>query len=141
MTYFKGTALSFIVFSLCLYFTMLHPGSLGSWLPVYIIIFLIVYAVCFATEISIQIAEAYWYGKKMDWLSITAAILVSFPFWASPVLSVSIFTGAFGFYIGRKLPNNRLTLGLVPLPAFLLFTVILPFFIRIPLFFLKSFLL
>jgi hypothetical protein len=123
MTYFKGAALSFILFSLYLYFSLLNrsEGDNGIWYGVFVTGFFIVYAVCFATEMIIKIAETYSYEKKFDWLIIPAALIVSFPFWSFTSLFVSIFVGAFGFYTGRRLPNHRFILGLTPLPVVFVF--------------------
>ncbi|MDR7071392.1 hypothetical protein [Fictibacillus barbaricus] len=127
MNYLKGAALSFILFSLYLYFTLLNGSSEGEgiWYEAYVMGFLLVYTICFATEMFIKLAETQWHRKKFDWLIIPATCIISFPFLHFPPLYISIFVGAFGFFIGRRLPNNRFILSLTPLPLlFLAFFVI-----------------
>jgi hypothetical protein len=124
-TYVKGAAVSFLMFSLTLFLFSFSSNEDMEFIAVILPYALpIVYAVCFATEIFITLAEWKWYGRKFDWFIVPAALIVSFPFWNTPPFYIPILTGAIGYYFGRKLPDKPFVFGMAPLPVLLVIVVI-----------------
>jgi hypothetical protein len=116
-TFVKGAMLSFFMFSLVLYLFSLSATVYFEFLFFALpLAFPIIYAVCFATESFIILAEWKWYGRKFDWFIVPAALTISLPFWQDSLFSLPIFVGALGYYIGRKLPDHPLVFGLAAVP-------------------------
>ncbi|GGJ78319.1 hypothetical protein GGR02_003179 [Anoxybacillus voinovskiensis] len=91
--------LAFVTFALSL--SLLSTFSF--FVAIFPIVVLAVPFICAVTEAFVSFADEKW-GFKWDWVVVLGiATITSLPFYPSFVFVASIYMGALGYYIGRRL--------------------------------------
>lgn len=115
--FLKGVTVSFLMFFIS--FISLHhiilPSSNG-WFGIIPILFLIIYTTCLLTEGIITVLEWKYYNKHFEVVILLVAVIISLPFFGTISIISSIYVGALGYYLGRKIPDHWTVYAASPIP-------------------------
>ncbi|OSX54564.1 hypothetical protein [Anoxybacillus ayderensis] len=78
-------------------------STFSFFVAIFPFVVLAVLLICAVTEALIFFVDKKW-GFKWDWVVVLGiATITSFPFYPSFVFVASIYIGALGYYVGRRL--------------------------------------